>query len=294
VTTADQTFLTNLCTLLEGCCITNGVRTTPDIAGCKAQAESNGFSRDPVLQSACLTELQGRAADGQACFPDTSNLADPCVRVYYEPAGSHQPGEPCTVRADCAGVPGMITSCVVGMCIQMAPGKAGDATCLGDVHTDGVIVAAPQLQATPPPIVAGVVCEAGAGLYCKIVDGDKTLQSCQLLGAGGDPCHYTSDCASGGCLGTFQSDGSLNGTCTSIVSAGQTCADATQAVCDSASYCQFPSDSVSGVCAAKVPAGGACNGDTMCESDTCSNTSGGAGTCAAVVGIGVIAYCGRL
>jgi hypothetical protein len=142
LTSADEAFLDKFCGLVEGCCVTNAARPAPDLAGCKRQVAENGFSRDPAVQSACLTELQGLAGAGIACFPDIGDLTDPCARIYYEPSGTHQPGEPCTVVGECAGAPGTITRCLNG-CLRLTPGQAGDGICLGNVDVDGTISAAP-------------------------------------------------------------------------------------------------------------------------------------------------------
>ena len=272
VTPAEDAFLTNLCTLIEGCCVVNADRTAPDVAGCKAQAMRVGFSHDPAVQSACLSELQGLASAGTGCFPDVSNLGDPCNQLYYEPNGTKQPGEACTSRAECAGTAGSITLCING-CMRLTPGQAGETPCLGDVTEDGVIEAVPY---APPnsttPISTGAVCEKGAGLYCTFTQG-LAAQSCQPLQVAGATCAFSRTCASGKCAGGDQTSGAASGACTPVASAGQPCRDdATLTQCDQDSYCEF-TDSPPGVCVPKLPLGAACRDSTNCTSGNCYGTT---------------------
>ncbi len=238
------------------------------------QVAENGFSRDPAVQSACLIELQSLAADGIVCFPDIRDLNDPCQRLYYEPDGTHQPGEPCTVRADCAGAPGTITLCLNG-CLQLTPGQAGSDICLGKVGADGVINAAPAvIPGTNQVIYTGAVCDVGAGLYCPPWIG-PTMPTCQPLGAGGAPC--TSD----GTLACLSQTCSY-GACAPLASAGQAC---DPPLCDDSSCC--PTTSTTPVCTPKTPAGASCTSATTCaDSGSCTN-----GICDQ--GLAVLGFCGR-
>jgi hypothetical protein len=242
----------------------------------------NGFSRDPAVQSACLTELQGLAGAGIACFPDIGDLTDPCARIYYEPSGTHQPGEPCTVVGECAGAPGTITRCLNG-CLRLTPGQAGDGICLGNVDVDGTISAAPaSVPGTNQIISTGVVCERRAGLHCTFLS-DPTTQACQPLAAGGAACSNIDPlaCASKTCTAPL---GQTSDSCAAIASAGQSCGADT--VCDDSSYCSN-SGSTTPVCMPKTPVGASCTTATMCASGaSCSN-----GVCPE--GLVVLGFCGR-
>jgi hypothetical protein len=293
LTPADDTFLTNLCTALEACCVANlsaNGRTT-DIAACKRTFAASGFSHDSALQAQCLNELQARAsAGGAGCLPEVGDLASACSRLVYEPNGSVEPGQPCTTRSDCAGEAGSITLCI-GVCVRMAHGKAGDGTCLGDASDEGVIIAAPASQAPPlPSITTGVLCERRAGLYCMFAQ-DKALQTCTPLRAGGVACDYSRTCASKVCYNGDSTQGGLTGTCLSHVSAGQTCGDVPTTACDDASYCN--GDGITpGVCVAKLPGGSSCDADWLCLNDTCAN-----GVCSSTTDaqeIAIFGYCSRV
>jgi hypothetical protein len=266
LTPADDAFVTSYCTKIEACCVVNNYRMAPDVAACKAQLAKNGFSRDPAVQSACLSELQDLASGGAVCHPKVADLGDPCVRLHYEPSGSKGPGEPCTAAGECAGAAGSITLCIGG-CVQMARGKAGDGVCMGDASDDGVIIAAPISQPnTSQQIFKGVLCERRAGLYCSF-ESDQRLNTCQPLRAGGAACNYSRSCASARCYGGDSTDGTAVGACHPIVSAGQQCLD-NFGVCDEASYCD---SSVSpAVCAPRSPAGSTCTSMEMCSSDSCT------------------------
>jgi hypothetical protein len=285
LTPADDAFLDNFCGLVEACCVVNASRPTPDVAGCKRQVAENGFSRDPSVQSACLSELQRLASAGIACFPNSADLTDPCMQLYYEPNGSNQPGQPCTVRADCAGAPGTITLCANG-CLRLTPGQAGDGVCLGNVDYDGTINAEPAVVSgtTTQIISTGVVCERGAGLHCTFVN-DLSMQTCKPLGAGGAPCSTDSlACMSETCDLTTSPDGGTSGTCRAVVAAGEACD--TSAPCDDTTYCPSGSGSVP-VCTPKVAAGGSCTSATVCAGGgNCTN-----GSCDQ--GLTVLGFCGR-
>jgi hypothetical protein len=288
VAPADDTFLTNFCTLVRSCCGKNG--RSSDIATCRAQYIENGFSQDPALQSQCLSELEGlTAAAGPSCVPEAGDLAGACSRVLYEPSGTVEPGQLCTSRADCAGAAGTITLCVV-VCIRVAPGEAGEGTCLGDVSDEGVIVAAPASEPAPlPPISTGVVCERRAGLYCSLSE-DNALQTCAPLRAGGATCDYSRTCASNDCYNGDTTAGDLVGTCTSLVSAGQACnLDVPTSNCDGASYCD-DNGTRSGLCVAKLPGGSSCNADWQCDNDACTD-----GICKSTTeaqDVSLLGYCG--
>ena len=142
---ADDTYLTNFCTLTTACCADN--ERSPTVESCKTQYVMAGISHDPGLQSECLNVLEGlAAAPGASCVPELWDLSGACSRVAYEPSGAVEPGQPCTSRTECAGEAGAITLCV-GVCIRMARGEAGEGSCLGEVNDEGVIIAAPRSQA---------------------------------------------------------------------------------------------------------------------------------------------------
>lgn len=289
---ADEMFLTSFCTMVEACCVANAARTAPDIAACKRQFSTNGFSRDRALQMACLDELRGLASTGGAgCVPEAWNLASSCQRVLYEPNGTSAPGQACSFRADCAGAPETVTLCVAGACIRMARGRAGDATCLGDVNDVGFIVAALASQPPPlPSITTGVVCERRAGLYCSFAE-DKTMQTCSALGTGGAVCDFSRSCASGECYGGDSTSGGLTGTCTPTATVGQRChLDPPRTLCDETSYCSLiaPTD---GACAPKLPAGSSCTDDAMCATGGCA--SGLCKTVTNVQDVALLGYCAR-
>jgi hypothetical protein len=260
LTPEDEAFLTSYCTTIEACCVLNAFRPMPDVAGCKATLAKNGFSRDPAVQSACLGELQDRAATGATCLPSVADLSGPCARLFYEPAGAKAPGEACTISAQCNGAAGKITLCV-NLCIQMASGKAGDGVCMGAVNEDGVIIAAPVSQPnTSQPLSTGVVCERSKGLYCAYAG--ATAQTCQPLDSPDYSCNMTNltGCTAQGC-------GEI-GKCAVIVPVGQACGGDTQAACDRHGTCVANGSGF--ICTARLPAGSPCTDDDECESALCS------------------------
>jgi hypothetical protein len=296
LTPADDAFLTKFCTTVEACCVASvGNTTQPDVAACKRTFMMNGFSRDPALQSMCLSELQGLASAGAgACLPEISNLSAACSRVVYEPGGASGPGQQCTTRSDCAGEAGAITLCVAGFCLRMARGEAGDATCLGDVSDLGIIVAAPEFQAAPlPPITTGVLCERRAGLYCAVTP-DPAQQACAPLRAGGVACDFSRTCASSRCYNGDNTQGTVTGTCTSLVPAGQPCGGSAPpaTACDAASYCLTDITTLAGLCMPRLPGGSSCDADYLCVNETCTN-----GVCKSMThaqDIAIFGYCSRV
>ena len=284
----DEQFFTDICTITESCCVANAYRDTSDLEGCKATYRDAGVTQDAGVRKACLDELKSLAAARTSCVPEIWNLSDPCLRIVYEPSGPQQPGGPCTKRSDCEGAPGTITFCSTvspdasptsASCLRLSPGKAGTSEpCLGDMSTDGFIIAAARTVATSQvPISTGAVCERRKGLYCG-PGSDPTSWTCQAQGAGGSICQSAIMCASGECLpsdgGVFASS-DHPGTCTKQVPAGQTCDDyysgAPPTLCDAATYCQ--EHDMAGTCVPKLAAGSACSNASMCLSDNCDDTN---------------------
>lgn len=270
---ADDAFLTSFCELVETCChaaLADGMPS--DVARCKRTFATAGFSRDPALQSMCLAELRDLAKSGGAagCVPEIWNLSDACVRLTYEPSGSVAPGAPCTQRSDCAGEAGAITLCV-NVCIRMTRGKAGDATCLGDVSDLGVIIAAPESQSPQSPAIAtGALCARRDGLYCAIAT-DKSQQACAPLRAGGVPCDFSRTCASGTCYDGDNTQGTITGTCDTVVSPRQACSyTVPRMVCDPTSHCDGDG-ATPGICVAGLPAGASCDSDVLCANGNCKD-----------------------
>ncbi len=256
---------------------------------------TSGFSRDPALQSMCLSELQGLASAGAgSCLPEIWNLSAACTRLLYEPSGASGPGQPCTIRSDCAGEAGAITLCVVGVCLRLARGEAGDATCLGDVSDLGVIIAAPGFQVAPLPLITtGALCERRAGLYCATTP-DLAQQACAPLRAGGVACDFSRTCASGSCYDGDNTQGTVTGTCTSLVPAGQACGvSAPRATaCDAASYCFTDTTTNASICIARLPGGSSCDSDYLCMNQTCTNSVCKSTTDAQEISI--FGYCARV
>lgn len=285
---ADEQFFADVCTITESCCVANAYRDASDVEGCKAIYRSAGVTEDAKVRQDCLAELKSLASAGKSCVPEIWNFSDACLRLVYEPSGPQQPGEPCTKRADCAGSPGTITFCSTvapeasptsAACLRLSPGKAGTSTpCLGDVSTDGIIIAAARTVPTSPvPISTGVVCERRKGLYCG-PGNDPTSWTCQTQGGDGSSCVSDIMCVSAQCLpidgGVFAST-DHPGTCTKQVPAGQTCDDyysgAPPTLCDAATYCQ--DHDMAGTCMPKLAAGTACNNSSMCLSENCDDTN---------------------
>jgi hypothetical protein len=244
---------------MEPCCASNG---RPGDGGvCEASLHKSGFTRDSALTAACLTEID-QMASASACVPDVANLQDPCVRIFDEPSGPRSPGQTCTTNADCAGSSGTITICTPAptpnntaappICVSRAVGGSGDSPCLGTIFPDGLTLDyGVVLPGTTTPVSHGFICERQAGLYC-----DPSSRKCSALLAAGDPCTFADACASRVCPS--------DGTCRSIVSAGQSCA---AAVCDATSTC----DPVSAVCTTKAAAGSSCTDSSQCAG-SCLNT----------------------
>jgi hypothetical protein len=297
-TAADEQFISELCDLVEPCCVVNGLRAQADPGACQARFRRAGVSRDQVLRADCLHELRLSVGSGE-CVPEIWDLEDNCVRAVYEPSGPQAPGQPCASGADCAGAAGTITVCTPDpssanlsgrICMRMNRGKAGEHTCLGAVNPDGVIVAAPFYRGSVggPPVSTGAVCARRDGLYCVPAD-DPVTSACATLLPGGSPCAYAVTCASAQCLTPSfdEASGSNPGACLDVVGAGTTCyaADA-RASCNGDSYCDS-----SGVCAAKLATGSVCSDDGACESGNCTT----AGSCSPTFReeeVALLGFCG--
>jgi hypothetical protein len=263
-TPAEQSFISSLCALGLACCTRNSVPNATTETSCPAAFERAGVSADSSLQAACLSEMQARVGV-TLCEPDISDLSDPCVRAIHEPSGPQPPGATCATRADCTGAPGTLTDCFPflghGVCIQMAPGKSGDITCLGDVLPDGTVQPSSfAFHAGTNVVPRGVFCARGAGLYCAQTD-DPATSACAPLGGAGAPCDSGATCSSGAC----EAYGVADGFCEPTVSAGASCLDA---VCDDASYCAETTASTS-VCLPKASTGSACTANIQCASGSC-------------------------
>jgi hypothetical protein len=282
-TVEDQAFVTRFCELTEACCQKND-DSNLDPASCKAQLQILGFSRDATLRAACLAALTQRAAD-VSCFPALSDLDDPCIRTFNEPGGSSPPGGPCRTTVDCAGKAGTITMCLEnssggGFCMRMAPGQAGQGTCLGDeVTTSGGGLLGPfwgpGASGWPPTVTDGVYCDQRAGLTC-FANADLDAQVCAPLLQDGSPCSFGFNCASEICWDSTYGEvnGERPGVCMARKADGQSCASA-NVTCDFNSYCRNAAAG-NGVCAPKAPNGAPCGQGEVCESGTCLSNS----TCA--------------
>jgi hypothetical protein len=273
-TPADQAFVAAFCGLSEACCVQNGRRTAPDVAGCMSRFATVGVSGDATLQQACLTELQSLAAS-TACLPELWQVSDACVRVFNEPSGPQHPGQPCVTSGDCAGTPGKLTYCSPDpsqasptgrLCLQVAPGQPGDHTCLGNMNADGVIISAAFYRANTgvPPIATGFVCQARDGFYCAATD-DPTTTACAAFGAAGASCNFATTCASGACSGS-ENDA---GTCLAPVGVGAACGGSV--VCDATSYCRNDGTTPTPVCTTKAGPGADCHyeDDAVCTTGNC-------------------------
>jgi hypothetical protein len=298
-TAADETFMEAFCGLSEACCVANGLRPQADTAACKARFQTSGFTRDEPLRSSCLAEIQ-RLAGTQSCVPEVWDLDSPCVRTFDEPSGPRSPGQDCTVRADCAGSAGTVTTCsrdpsdpalVGSICVQLRRAAAGDHPCLGNALEDGLINAAPVLVSPgAAPISTGFVCEVRDGVHC-----DFETDTCVPFVADGSACTYLTSCASGRCLTASLDEATSGtpGTCASVVTAGQRCTGVASA-CDRTSYCDA---SESGLCVPRLSAGSPCATDDMCMGDNCRSMPGGSGECSvqtSAEALALLAFCGPL
>ena len=299
-TTADQEFLESMCTHIESCCVRSAFRAASNVQSCVAQLRQAGLTRNQSVRAACLAEME-ELSGSDDCVPEIWNLADPCVRTFYEPSGPQAPGEPCQTSADCAGAPETVTVCspdpselsgTGSVCLRMASGTAGDGTCVGQMTADGVIVSAPFYRAgqTEPPVTSGVVCEQRADLYCEATD-DARTSKCQQLRADGASCVLPMTCASQSCLTADLGSPSTSGepgTCTNRVPAGEAClSSGAPAVCDDASACE------NGTCTAKLEALASCNDDDKCISGNCTTDN----VCSPQSGaeaLALFAFCARL
>jgi hypothetical protein len=240
-TAADEAFVDQLYLLAQPCCAKNGLDPSGREGEWKQIMLANGFSRDEALRSACLAELQA-IAGAPACEPPSGRYDDPCLRVGAEPSGPVPPGQTCTVRGDCAGSAGKLTSCspsgAGSLCASYALGRLGDHPCLGSALIDGSIL----VPAGAP--TGGFVCNPGEGLYC-----DPGSKTCTARHGAGDACAAKDACTSFTC--------STAGTCAPIVSTGASCS---AAVCDAGSYCRRPDLT----CVAKLTDGASCTSDEEC------------------------------
>jgi hypothetical protein len=266
-TPAEQSFISSFCALSVACCTSGGFPSAQSETNCLSAFQRNGVSADPSLQVACLSEMQARAG-ATLCEPDEGDLSDPCLRVVYEPSGPQQPGSQCVSRDDCAGAPGMITDCAPyspsGICVRMAPGKAGDHTCLGDALPDGLSTGTFKIGFHEGIVTSGVLCARSDGLYCAQTL-DAATSVCAPLVAAGAPCFSDAACESGTCL---DAGALMGGTCAQKVSVGASCLAG--AVCDDASYCAQTADSTS-VCMARTSTGSSCTADDQCVSGYCGS-----------------------
>ena len=273
-TPADQAFIASFCGLSEACCVQNSYRAAPDVAGCTSRFGKVGLSGDDRLQQACLMELQSLSAS-MSCLPELWQSSDACARVFDEPSGPQQPGQPCVTNGDCAGAPGKVTYCSPDpsqasptghLCLQVAPGQPGDHTCLGDMNADGVIISAAFYRANAgvPPIATGFVCRQRDGVYCAATN-DPTTTACAARGTTGSSCNYGTTCASGACTGS-ENDA---GTCVAPVGPGHVCGGSV--VCDDTSYCKNDGTTPTPICTTKVPPGSDCHyaGNSACASGNC-------------------------
>jgi hypothetical protein len=240
---ADHAFIAAFCAAFAPCCATNG--RTADAATCKQWLVKLGMSGDAQVRSACLDELN-QLATARACMPDMANLADPCVRLFYEPSGSRAPGETCTSTADCAGSAGTVTYCH-STCIRGAAGAAGAGPCLATQSTSGVIV---YLVVGSE----GILCRERDGLYCDPADG-----LCKPLLPVGSAC-ASGICASGSC-GTSG--------CLPLPGFGEACTSD----CAGDNYCDTTT-----MCAPKLAAGTTCTFSAQCTG-TCQGSDLCSGTC---------------
>ena len=309
-TAADEAFFTKMCTRVEACCVANAYRDdgAADVEGCKDAFRRAGLSRDAALRERCLAEMESLAGAGLNCLPEAWDLSGACARLTYEPSGPQAPGEPCVNRADCQGAPGQVTLCAgvssefsptFGLCMRVKRGEAGNSTpCLGTVTPDGLIIAGPSYVAGQhQPLTTGVVCEEHAGIQCGPGDNPASW-TCQQLSADGAACTYSTTCASKKCLTSEGVEAGFDrpGTCTERVPAGRICEDyVSHAVCDAATFCHDNGDpnQPGGICEPKLAVGGTCNGDGMCVSGNCDDTTH---TCSATTSSGelsLLGYCSR-
>jgi hypothetical protein len=285
-TVDDETFMTRFCELTEACCGANGALNL-DPSLCKQELQILGFSRDGNLRAACLQGLTKRAPD-ESCFPELSNLEDPCVRTFNEPGGSSPPGGPCRTTVDCAGTAGAITMCWEntagsGVCMRMSPGREGQGTCLGDVETTsgggffGPFLG-PGASGWPPEITDGVYCDQRAGLTC-FLNSDLSAQVCGPLLADGAACSFGFNCASQSCMDPtsgMEPTVGRTGACKRRAVIGQSCSALT-VTCDSASYCRESGSGV-GQCVPKLSKGASCTSEGICASGNCQSLT----TCSAI------------
>ena len=311
-TAADESLMTDMCTLTEACCVANAYRDAgaTDVEGCKNIFRSAGVSHDATVRTACLAELESLSSAGKDCLPEAWNLEDPCLRLVYEPSGPQEPGEPCVNRADCKGAPGSIAFCshvssefspTHAVCLRLHRGSADSKEpCLGTMTPDGVITAAAATVAgMNQPLTTGSVCEERSGLQCG-PGNNPASWTCQRLGAAGAACEYSSTCASRQCLTSDGSDVDLSsdpGTCTKQVPAGQSCdEESSPAVCDASSFCHYPDGALlpGGTCETKHPAGTTCLNDQECVSGACDSDASTCSTRTPSEQLSMFAYCARL
>jgi hypothetical protein len=205
-----------------------------------------------------------------ACLFDAADLSDPCSRVFNEPSGPHGPGERCSVTADCAGIPGLVTSCVSvsgpGVCLSRKAGKLGDYPCLSTVTTAGVFLSE---GLSGSPSARGFFCAESDGLAC-----DWSSRKCAALLPAGSACR---DFPGIPCASSFCS----NGVCKDVARVGQSCSST---LCDGSGYCDATS-----TCVAPLPDGASCTSDDQCNG-ICISPSGtyGAGTCSPISSSGLL------
>jgi hypothetical protein len=310
-TAADEAFISDVCTVVEACCVTNAYRdaASSDVEGCKKLYRSAGLRRDAALRSACLAELKTLASQGNDCLPEAWDLSDACVRLTFEPSGPQAPGKPCVNRADCEGAPGALTICsgvtsdfspTYGLCTRLHRGKADSSEpCLGSVTPDGLVAAGPSYPVgMNAPLTTGSVCEERIGIQCG-PGNNPASWTCQRLSTAGAACDYSITCASGQCLTSEGVDVDLSsdpGTCTQQVPAGQPCDSTPPAVCDASSFCHdaMNADGLpGGVCETKVPAGNACLNNAMCVSGTCDSNKKLCSTQTQSEALSLLAFCAR-
>ena len=269
--------------------------------GTKAQACLDaiaGLSCDGLLQRdqpACLAALDGKVALGGNCdLSEECKGSAICKSTSGTCPGQCAPlltaGQQCSQDSDCDS--GLQCSSVTQLCVKPAaqgaaceygaPPCGPGLLCLGKDDTaktsgvcyNAIAALSADVGATCDP-TAGTLCKSGQS--CIIDSYDATLAKlnwkCVQAGSYGadQACKpgFPDASASGYYCLTGTGAAALNGTCTAVPDAKQTCGTGIGAQCKTGAVCD-----ASGHCQDYAPNGVSCTSDNMCYSQYCGTSSG--------------------